>query len=419
MAQLFSPGEIIDGRFVVEKSLGQGAFGAVFQVRDTENEGKVAAVKVLLDKYHDDRKMRQRFLQEAKLLARLDHPSVTPGYHWKSEGDLVYLVMELVDGLSLDERCEGHSAQQQFIPKSGVAWMCDQLCAAVDYAHGCGVIHRDLKPKNVMVNRPGERPFVKVLDFGIAKVLVGSEVDPTTVGRVLGSVLYIAPEQILSRPVDQRCDLFALGTILFEILTLRRAWARSPQGDPHPFHEPLSVGAHNSHVAVLRRISKEERPSACQYRPDLSPAVDEVLKRALAIDADERFQTAMELAAAFRLAVVEDRVSEYMTLVVPAGVTTVPNRPLPEDPSLAQTIDAVPPSFKIDPAILAPVASEPPTVVEESETSAAQTLEEGPPLCLEPATVSPEGRPRASMAPWLMVAGIVAGLAAAAIVAMT
>lgn len=411
MAVLFPPGHVIDGRFVVEKLLGKGAFGAVFLVKDLEREGQVAALKVLLEKYHADRKMRQRFVQEAKLLERLQHPSVTPAYHWKSEGELIYFVMELVDGVSLDQRCEGHSAQQQFIPKPGVAWMCDQLCAAVDYAHGCGIIHRDLKPRNVMVNRPGERPFVKVLDFGIAKVLVGSEVDPTTVGRVLGSVLYIAPEQILSRPVDQRCDLFALGTILFEIMTLRRAWARTPEGHPHPFHEELSVGAHNSHVAVLRRISKEERPSACAFRPDLSPAVDQVLHKALSIDANERFQSAAELASALRTALVEERVPDEMLVTMPAGAITVADRPLRSDPSLEQTLESAPPSFKIDPALLAPDSVAP--IKDESVASGARTLEEGPPLDLEPATVRPELRPRPSMTPWLVLAGLIAAAAAA------
>ncbi len=330
MAQGVQIGDVLDGRFKVESALGKGAFGAVFKVLDLENDNQPAALKVLFSKYHDDRKMRQRFVQEAKLLERLEHGSIARAYHWCSEGDLVYLAMELVDGESLDKRCEAHSEEGNFIPKQGVAWMCDQLCTAVQYAHEQGIIHRDLKPRNVMVNRKGARPFVKVLDFGIAKVLVGGEVDPTTVGRVLGSVLYIAPEQILSRPVDHRCDVFSLGTILFELLTLRRAWARTPDGVPHPFHEPLTVGEHNNHVSVLRRIARDPRPSACAYRPDLAPAVDQVLHKALAIDARVRFGSAQEFAQALRVALLEDRLIPGVSGITPAPAqTTVPDKPRP------------------------------------------------------------------------------------------
>lgn len=337
MAQALQRGDVIDARFRVEGALGKGAFGAVFRVRDLQADGKLAAVKVLFEKYHDDRKMRQRFVQEAKLLEQLKHPSITRAYHWRADGDLVYLAMELVDGESLDKRCEAHSEEGNFIPKRGGAWMCEQLCAAVEYAHRQGIIHRDLKPRNVMVNRAGSRPFVKVLDFGIAKVLVGSEVDPTTVGRVLGSVLYIAPEQILSRPVDHRSDIFSLGTILFELLTLRRAWARTPEGQPHPFHQPLTVGEHNNHVSVLRRIAREARPSACALRADLPPSVDLVLHKAMAIDAEQRFSSAGELAHALRMALLEDRLpSGVVAVAPPPAEVTVPDKPRPE-PDLYDT----------------------------------------------------------------------------------
>ena len=110
----------------------------------------------------------------------------------------------------------------------------------------------------------------------------------TTVGRILGSVLYIAPEQIRSQALDYRADIFSLGTIMFELITLRRAWARTEDDVPHPFHEPIPVGEGNNHVKILRRIARENRPSACVLREDLSPAVDEVLHRALAIEPDHR-----------------------------------------------------------------------------------------------------------------------------------
>jgi serine/threonine protein kinase len=409
-------GATLDARFTLDKKLGQGAFGEVWAARDLARDGAPAAVKILFEKYHRDRKMMQRFLQEASLMERLTHPNIARAYHFQGEGAVVYLAMELIEGDSLDRRCEAHGAEGSFIPKPGVAWMCDQLAAAVDYAHQQGVIHRDLKPRNIMVNRRGERPFLKVLDFGIAKVLVGGQVDPTTVGRVLGSVLYLAPEQILSQGLDHRADLFSLATILFEIITLHRAWARTPEGTPHPSHLPISVGEHNSHVAVLRRIARDARPSACALRADLSPAVDQVLGRALAVDPDARYPDASSLARALRLALLD----EGGATAVPPAATTVPDQPPPSQDSLprlgvADAITALesPPAPQgmestrtLDEApTRPPPRGGPPAVVPAADVAVPPAA---PALPLPPRA---RGLPRA--VPWLLLAAAVAVAASA------
>jgi eukaryotic-like serine/threonine-protein kinase len=250
--------------------------------------------------------MLGRFVQEAKILEKLDHPNISRPLAWDADGEDVFLAMEFIDGETLDTKFAGNSQDNSPVPFEGIAWICDQLASAMEYAHQNGIVHRDLKPKNVMVNRRGQRPFLKVLDFGIAKMLVGSELDPTTVGRVLGSVLYISPEQVLGRELSPRADIFSMGTILFELTALKRAWARDEDGGLLAFHKSVPQGPKNSHVAVLRRIAREERPLARSARPELPAAVDQVLHRAMAIQPEDRFFTASEFASALRAALIEE-----------------------------------------------------------------------------------------------------------------
>jgi eukaryotic-like serine/threonine-protein kinase len=291
-------------RFELTEPVGKGAFGAVWKARDKTTDADIVAVKIIFDKYRQDQKMMARFVQEAKILEKLDHPNICRSLAWDADGPDVFLAMEYIDGETLDEKFAGNSKDNSPVPLEGIAWICDQLCAAIDYAHRNGIIHRDLKPKNVMVNRRGQKPFVKVLDFGIAKMLVGSELDPTTVGRVLGSVLYISPEQVLGAELTHRADVFSLGTILFELVTLKRAWARDEDGTPLPFHKVVPQGSLNSHVSVLRRIARESRPLPTAARSELPKGVDTVLMRAMSIKPEDRYDSAEKFALAFRAALV-------------------------------------------------------------------------------------------------------------------
>ena len=302
--RLFTRGEVIGDRFELTQPLGKGAFGAVWKAQDLAHDRTEVAIKILLDRYRQDKKMLGRFVQEAKILDKLDHPNICKPLAWDAEGKDVYLAMEFIDGETLDTKFAGNSKDKSHVPAEGIAWICDHLCAAIAYAHQNDIVHRDLKPKNVMVNRRGQRPFVKVLDFGISKMLVGSELDPTTVGRVLGSVLYISPEQVLGHELTRRADIFSLGTIIFELITLKRAWAREEDGTPVAFHKVVPTGSINSHVAVLRRIAREPRPKVSSIRPELSQGVDAVLSKAMAIKPEARFETPREFALALRAALV-------------------------------------------------------------------------------------------------------------------
>lgn len=353
--RLFESGEVIGDRFELTQPLGKGAFGAVWKAEDRQRDRAPVAIKILLDRYQKDKKMLGRFVQEAKILEKLDHPNICKPLAWNAAGDDVYLAMEFIDGETLDQKFAGNARDGSPVPPEGIAWICDQLASAISYAHDNDIVHRDLKPKNVMVNRRGARPFVKVLDFGIAKMLVGSEIDPTTVGRVLGSVLYISPEQVLGQQLTKKADIFSLGTIFFELITLKRTWARDDDGRPLDFHKVIGGGSINSHVAVLRRIAREGRPLATAERPGLSPMVDAVLHKAMAIKPEERYESALEFAAALRAALTEGdasgaRADEEVPTLGPTLVGDEVRTPITPIADAVTELDSPPPVSVDSPA---------------------------------------------------------------------
>jgi serine/threonine-protein kinase len=270
--------------------------------------GQRAAVKVLYDRYRSEPKIMQRFAQEARLLLRLIHPNIARAIAYSIEGEHAYLAMEYVAGRTLAGRLMSDASEQRHIPLSTVSWLCDQLCAAIAHSHTHGIVHRDLKPTNVMVNLKRGKPFLKVLDFGVAKVLGAVDVDPTTVGKFIGSTLYLAPEQITRGTCDGRSDVFAIATMVFEMVTLRRGWARTADGAPLPFDFRLEHSTGNNQLQILHRIAREERPSAASIRPDVTREIDAVLAKGMAIEPEARYATPIELALAFREAVEAKRV---------------------------------------------------------------------------------------------------------------
>jgi serine/threonine protein kinase len=171
------------------------------------------------------------------------------------------------------------------------------------YAHSKTIIHRDLKPQNVMIVRKGGDIFVKVLDFGIAKLLEGSIFDATTFGRRLGSMFYMSPEQCKGEPADARSDVFSLGAMMFEVLTLRRAWAWDATGRPlRAFDAPVPNDGANALSAVLMRVATAPRPRPSEQRPKLSTKFDDIVIKAMSIDPNRRFQDVASLLAEFRRA---------------------------------------------------------------------------------------------------------------------
>ncbi len=240
--------------------------------------GRDVAIKVLSPDLATDEGFRRRFEREAKTVATLKHPNIVTVFDFGMSGDTYYMVMEYIAGKTLAE----HMREQGPMPLNEVLWITRDIANALDYAHSQGVIHRDVKPSNVMLepltSPQGDKHYRAVLtDFGIAKMAAGTS---TLTGTgLLGTFDYIAPEQIkAASKVDERADIYSLGVIVYQMLT---------------GHLPFEGS--NPAVVIFAHL-QQPPPDPREYRPDLPESVSQVLSKALAKDPDERYQSAGELA---------------------------------------------------------------------------------------------------------------------------
>jgi serine/threonine protein kinase len=271
------------GRYRLVKRAGRGGMSEVWQADDTTLHRSVA-VKVILDPVAQDASFAERFLREARLVAGLQHPNILPVFDFGSADvdgrQTSFLVMPLVEGGSLKDRIIGP------IPfPTAVAWLM-AVARALDHSHSHGILHRDVKPGNVLVDSSG---IPLLADFGLARSAESAS-GLTTTGAVLGTPLYMAPEQAEGKPLDGRADQYALGIIAFEMLTGKV-----------PFHADSPLAVLHQHVAVPpEAVSKD--------RPDIPRAADDVLGRALAKSADGRFPSCVAFVSALgaALGVVRD-----------------------------------------------------------------------------------------------------------------
>jgi serine/threonine-protein kinase len=257
------------GKYRITAQLGRGGMGTVYRACD-ETLDREVALKVLNTELITPAGM-QRFRTEAITVARLNHPRIASIHELAREGDGFIMVMEYVSG----ETCEKLLARTGALSVPRACAICDQVLEALEHAHASGIVHRDLKPANVMVTVTGD---IKVMDFGIARV-AGAE-HLTNDGFMVGTPEYMAPEQIRNEEVDRRMDLYAVAVMLYRLLTVRM-----------PFEADTLI------ALMHAQLSNEPTPIK-QYRADLPDWIDEVIKRGLAKNRDERFQTAAE----FRLA---------------------------------------------------------------------------------------------------------------------
>ncbi|MCC7382769.1 MAG: protein kinase [Deltaproteobacteria bacterium] len=304
-------GGTIAERFRLERKIGAGSFATVWLARDTQADGLAVALKVLHPQGRADPLTRERFQREAEIVASLDHPAIVRALWWDLEASAPALAMELVEGETLHaEILRRAESAQPWSPREAIDLL-RPLVEGLEHAHERGVVHRDLKPRNIVLDaRRDGAP--RVLDFGVAHVAGRDESDATTVGRLLGSLLYMAPEQLRGQAVDARADVFALGCILFELLTLSYAWARDERDQPLSIRRgPVRSTPQNNYAALLRRITGGPRPVPGALGSNLSPAVVEVLRKALAIAPQDRpasaqaMLTALEDAAPAATAVVD------------------------------------------------------------------------------------------------------------------
>jgi serine/threonine protein kinase/TPR repeat protein len=290
------PAPVRLGKYDLRRELGRGAMGIVYEAFDPSIE-RVVAVKVLGgDQAHATAaaEVRARFRREAQAAGRLAHPSIVAVYDYGEEHAAAdgsrggpFIVMERIEGRTLKALLEG--GERVAVPEA--ARIVTDLLAALDHAHGRGVVHRDVKPGNVMLTDQGA---VKVADFGIARV---DSSDLTASGAVLGTANYMSPEQLLGQPVDRRTDLFACGVILYQLLTGDLPFTGSP-------------------ATVMQKILNQEPLAPTLLNKSLSPAWDVIVRRALAKSPAARFQTADAFAAAVRAAA--GGADDDTTIVTPA-----------------------------------------------------------------------------------------------------
>ena len=270
-------GTVIAG-FRVESLLGQGAMGTVYLAEET-NTGRRVALKLLSPELARDERFRRRFLQETELAASLEHPHVVPTLASGEEEGTLYLAMAHVEGSDLRDllRREGRLEPERALD------LIEQVASALDAAHRAGLVHRDVKPGNILVTRDQDGEKAYVCDFGLARH-VSSVSSLTSERGFVGTIDYVPPEQIQGGQIDGRADVYSLGCVLFECL----AGAR-------PFDS-------ESELSVLFAHLNEPVPPITDLRPELPPALDAVFATALAKSADDRYSTCAELVRATRAA---------------------------------------------------------------------------------------------------------------------
>jgi serine/threonine-protein kinase len=266
------------GRFEVQKELGKGAMGVVYLGKDPKIGREVAIKTLALSEQFDPEELaevKERFFREAETAGRLSHPNVVTIYDTGEEHDFCYIAMELLKGGDL----AAYIKPGQLLPLDKVVSIMARVADALGYAHRQGVVHRDVKPANMMYHL--ESDTLKVTDFGIARLTDASR---TRTGMVLGTPSYMSPEQLAGKKIEGRSDLFSLGVSLYQLLCGKLPF----EGESMP--------------ELMFKIANEPPTDIRSVNPSVPPALVAFLQRALAKNPDQRFQSGEELAGALRAA---------------------------------------------------------------------------------------------------------------------
>ena len=263
-------GKLLDNRYEILEQIGIGGMARVYKARD-HRLNRLVAIKILREDLAQDAEFRRRFHDESQAVAMLSHPNIVAVYDVSRSSELEYIVMELIDGITL----------KQYMQKKGgkLNWrealhFITQIIKALGHAHSRGIIHRDIKPHNIMVLRDGS---VKVADFGIARVASGGH--STLTQEALGSVHYISPEQARGSHIDARSDLYSAGVVLYEMLTGRL-----------PFEGDTPVAVAIQHINSIPLSPRE-------IDPDIPEALEAITMKAMAPNPDNRYSSADEMLA--------------------------------------------------------------------------------------------------------------------------
>jgi serine/threonine protein kinase len=322
-----APGVTIDrgdSRIVLDARIGEGGMGVIYRAwrfyppSDPRHEGgpRPLALKVLRGGAHAEPRLREYFQKEAAALAQLSHPNIVRFDELFEHGDAAVLAMELVDGEALDSilsrHARGASRPVPCLPALRALAYLEQLLGALASLHALGIVHRDVKPQNVLVRRDG---IVKLTDFGIAKRVAGEGASkaPTDAGVAPGTGAYMSPEQVLGHLVDGRSDLYSAAIVLYEMLAGR----------------PPFPPAGKSELLVRGEQVSEPPPPIRAFFPQLPVAVDAFFSRALAKAPDARFAGAIEMGAALRAAFGLPESEEWRAQAEMARRATSPDTPSP------------------------------------------------------------------------------------------
>ena len=283
-------GEVVAGRYELEELVGAGGMSSVFRAHDTLLERKVA-LKILHEQYTSDEDYVERFRREARAVAGLSHPNIVTVIDRGEQDGRQFIVFEYIDGESLKQLVD-RTGPLQVDQAVGLTL---QIARALAFAHQQGLVHRDVKPQNVLLNDDGR---AKVTDFGIARSLDVQQ-GMTQTGTVMGTSDYIAPEQARGERVDEHTDVYSLGIVLYELLT----------GEvPFPGE---------NFVAVAMRHINEPPPSARERRPDVSPRLDAAIKCAMAKEPGDRFGSMGDFVGELEAALDVDPDEDTGTIVLP------------------------------------------------------------------------------------------------------
>jgi len=299
------------GRYRILDELGRGAMGVVYRAEDPSLDRVVALKTISLGDAEERKAYEKRFMLEAKAAGKLTHPNIVTIFDYGEEEDTAYMAMELLEGQDLRTRI-----RQGEIPPMEAVEIALQVADGLGFAHEFGVVHRDVKPGNIMLL---ERGAVKIMDFGIARMR-HADTSKTSTGMVLGTPRYMSPEQIGGQPVDQRSDIFSLGTVLYEMLTQTTLFAG----------QDVSQIAHS--------VTNTEPAPPSRLQPGLPQMLDFIVARALKKDPSVRYQDAYEMAADLRDVLAEMRgrapsrdrgedTEKTQTLKMAAGADKLPVAP--------------------------------------------------------------------------------------------
>lgn len=260
-------GKRLDGRYEIQEIVGVGGMSVVYKAHD-EIDDRTVAIKVLKEELLESEEFRRRFKNESKAIAVMDHPNIVKVYDVGLGDRVQYIVEEYIDGITLKEYIE----QQGVLPWKDALYFATQILCALQHAHDKGIVHRDIKPQNIMLLKDGT---IKVTDFGIARFARSEQ--RTMTDKAIGSVHYISPEQAKGEATDAKSDLYSVGVLLYEMLTGKL-----------PFDADSAVS-----VAIMQLQNEPIKPSS--LNPDIPEGLEEITLRAMQKNPAERYQSAAEM----------------------------------------------------------------------------------------------------------------------------